>query len=1081
MSFPWSFLKTVILIFVFSGVWSRACSQFAELVDPFIGTTTAAVSTRWGGEGGTYPGAVVPWGFVQLTPETRSGAAAGYNYDDRSIFYFTCINHASGYPNGSSGNIRIMPVATHACSFCAGTYSRVFIHEDETASPGYYRVKFSDDGTTVETTATARTGFFRFTFPSGVTPQIYIGDAGLISGGSGKYTGDRFNAVFHFNQDVISSYPATDGSVFTFRTVPGKPQVIMLKVSASGTDSLGAMRNLEVELPGWNFDLVRQKAFTAWNKRLSVIDVQDPSFRGKRIFYSALYHSLLVPWVISDIDGNYRGRDGQIHHAGGNEEFGFFSPWDTFRSLHPLLTFLFPDVQRAMLRSMLDVFDQTGRLPADPMTGNHAIPVLADSYLKGIHYAAPEKIWQAMKQTLDQFSLNEPDFKAYLSKGYVPASFPESVTRTVEYAYDDWVMSLFAGEVMKDKKDSASYFRRGTGYQNLVDLKSLFLVPRKDSVFYHDPGTFGYKEGDKHIYSYFVPQQSEDLINRLGGDDFFTARLDSALKNGTVSFDNETVLHLPWLFNFAGYPDKTQYWLNRIMTNNYTDRPGGLPGNDDLGSMSSWYVFSAMGFYPACPGKTSYSIGPPLFHEFKIHLSDNKTLAVKCTRRNPADFYIRSVALNGKDLKYPVVYHADLIKGGELSFVLGDSSVNNFARDDFFSPDFSLSGPSVSKDTVLSGEKFTVRFNIENKGQPGTRIVSLFADSVLLKTKNCFVPENSSVTDSITCQLFRPGNVTLAIGARESCLIYVGIPEEGLPIPFEIEDVITSPALRDGRPVHYSYKIRNTGWREHNFDVAIKLNGQEVRTDKIRLVPGEKETVSGRVSDPGPDVNVLEVGPVVSRFKVYDSNLGSALFDLWVPGTQGRTIPDLSGLGIEGYWEGDSPDDGAFMLSDRRFITMPEKIPVPGDSLAMVVWVYPSLKNGGSADLFTQGDFNVLQIQENKYINFFAGGWGRGECRARVPDGWTDGWHMVAGVCSGDSLKLYIDGKLESKTRLSVPGSLRSSATWMIGRNEEFPGERIFHGQVRRASLFVSSLTDEEVFQLYRQGIDMKEGFLPVK
>ena len=1074
-------LRTVIFVFIISllGTGTRAFSQMepiAGLVNPMIGTTKSLVPTRWGAEGGTYPGAVVPWGFFQLTPETRLGTPSGYDYEDRSIYYFSCIHHPSGYPNGSSGRISVMPVNQSHETFQFRRYKRNFQHGNEQAIPGYYRVQFPDDQTVVETTATTRTGFFRFTFSAGVHPQIFVGDMGEIKGSGRRFTGNRFHAVFLFDQEVTGNQDVEGGRIFTFAPASGKPLVICLKMSASGVGFASAQRNLDVELPGWNFDQVREQAFNSWNERLSVVEVKDSCTREKRIFYTALYHSLLVPVVISDVDGNYRGDDGKVHSAAaGKLEYGLFSPWDTFRTLHPLLSLLFPDVQEGMTTSLLNVFSQTGRLPSGPMTGNHAIPVIVDSYLKGIGKTDPEKIWQALEETLEKAETDQKDRKAYLSEGYIPDTFPESVTRTVEYAYDDWAMAQFARLVMKDQAAYEKYSGRGYNYQHLIDPSSLFLLPRRDSVFFQDPGTFGYKEGDQWIYTYFAPQHPEDLINRLGEKAFFAGRLDSALRDGRILFDNETVLHLPWLFNFAGQPDKTQYWIDRIRQTRYSDEPGGLPGNDDLGSMSAWYVFSAMGFYPFCPGNPVYSTGSPLFEQLRIHLSNGKVFEVKRDRNGTDDLYVRSLLINGRKPDQPVVLHEDVMKGGAMIFGMGSSPATIFEHD----PDgkrysrFSLTEFSVSPAVVHPNEIFRCRFTIVNQGQAGTRIVRLMAGDRELGRKNCFVPANSERTDSISCRLFRPGRVKLRID-DQLAEAEVVLPHDGLSVPHEISHLVLQPVCRKGEVSAYSYAVQNTGGLQDLFIIPVKLNGKLIKQDRIRLEPGEQKTVTGLLTPQQEGMNFFQADTLRQRFKVYSGNTGSTLFDLSVSETEDHLVPDRSGLLNNGCLEGKPQEAGRVRLGDDCFISLPKQagITVYGNTLTMMIRVLPSSEGRGSADLFSQGDFNVLQVQGDGYLNFFAGGWGRGECRAKLPDNWAGRWHQVTGVCNERKLQLFIDGELKAETEVPPVETLQSSAGWVIGRNEEFPGERIFHGQVEQVRLFTAPLTAEEIAALYRENRD---------
>jgi len=303
-----------------------------------------------------------------------------------------------------------------------------------------------------------------------------------------------------------------------------------MKLGMSTIDFKSTWMNLKTEADTWYFDQFKKINQKKWIDALSIIEIDDTSRVNKTIFYTALYHSFLIPWIISDVQGNYKGADGLIRKTKGKNQYGAFSAWDTFRSLHPLLCLIAPERQNDMVLSMLDQFEQTGRLPKGPMTGNHVIAIIVDTYMKGIRGFDSKLVYKAMKASLSSSS-GSTDMSAYQELGYVPSSFTESVTRTVEYAYDDWALAQFAGIVMLEKDDYRELIQRRFNYRNLFDPGSLFLLPRNGNKFIPEPGNFGYKEGDKWSYSLFVPQNPRDLINLTGGNKEFMLRLDSALAN----------------------------------------------------------------------------------------------------------------------------------------------------------------------------------------------------------------------------------------------------------------------------------------------------------------------------------------------------------------------------------------------------------------------------------------------------------------------------------------------------------------------------------------------------------------------
>jgi len=664
-------LYTVLILclnFIVDTVFSQTIKEPLKYVNPFIGTTYSNMHSEWEGHGKTFPGAVAPFGFIQLSPETRVINSRKYDYEDSCIYYFNCINHHSGYPGGSAGNVYIMPVDT-LDNFQLKKYSRHFIHKNEKAEPGYYSVYFSDNGTLVETTASERTGMFRFTFKPHVIPRIFIGDIGIITPKSKRILqGNRYNTIIEFNEAYIDNKDVNDGCILTFSPSVCREKVVLLKFGTSAVSFKSTRKNLGVENAGWNFNNLKEKTQNKWNQELSVIEIEDTCTKNKKIFYSALYHSLLIPWVISDVDGYYKGKDGIIHKTKGGNQYGVFSPWDTFRSLHPLLCLLNPDRQNDMILSMLDIYEQSGQLPKGPMTGNHIIPVIVDSYLKGITNFDKTLAYEAMKKIILTKPFYQNYIKIYDQQGYIPFSFPESVTKTVEYAYNDWALAQFSKQVMHQNKDYDLLTCRSYNYRNLFNSQELFLLPRKTDEFILNPGNFGYKEGNKWIYSLFVPHNIKDIINLMGGDAAFSSHLDSAFENNHLPFDNEPVLFIPYLYNYAKTPYKTQKRVREIMNTHYKSTADGLPGNDDLGAMSSWYVFSAMGFFPVCPGKPVYDIGSPLLKSITINLASGKKFVIEAINSSPQNIYVKSLTVNNKLYNKSWIPHSIIAQGGVMTF-----------------------------------------------------------------------------------------------------------------------------------------------------------------------------------------------------------------------------------------------------------------------------------------------------------------------------------------------------------------------------------------------------------------------------
>ena len=1057
-------------------------------VNPMIGTTKSDVYTRWGNEGGTYPGAVAPWGYMQMTPETRAGG--GYDYADTTIGWFSCVAHMSGYPSGSAGGIRVMPVGEKKGD-------RPFLHHDEVAKPGYYRVLFGDDGTVVETTASTRTGWLRCTFPPGVKPMLFVGGIGRMTRLSARAVeGETPAAAIHFDRDIEDERVVEGGQVYSFGAMAGKATVVVLGISVSTVGTASAEKNLQAEADPGGFDGVRKRTQAEWRKQLSVVTVEDSRVEAKTIFYTALYHAMLLPWIISDAEGRYRGWDGLVHEASGKNEYGGFSPWDTFRSLHPLLTLLFPGRQRDMLLSMLDIYRQTGYLPTGPMTGNHAVPIFVDSWLKGIRGFDPAEAYTAMRKGMEEAPYHPADREVYRVQGYVPLTLPESVTRTVEYAYDDWALGRFAEQVLH--RDGG---RGGYSYRNLLDPDELLLLPRDGKGFDRHPGTRGYKEGDTWVYTYFVPQRPKDLVNLLGGRQAFAERLDTALRTQKILFDNEPVFHIPYLFNDAGYPGKTQEWVSRLRDGRYAATPGGLPGNDDLGACSSWYVFSALGFFPVCPGRPEYELGTPLFHSAVLHLANGRTFTVKAGGAGRKRPYVRSFTLNSIRYNRFTLSHALIVKGGELVAQMSAIPVeqSRVGRVDEGSggggevpdPVFSFSGVAVSRDKVFPDELLQVRFKLSNQGGAGTRIVVLKVNGHEYARKNCLVTQGGVVEDSIGCRLYPYGRAKLEIGGvpvRQEVEVIGGEEGGGAQAGQVTADLSTlvirtlavRSLLRVGEQQSVSCLVQNIGGISRRYVIPVKADGRLMDIDTVMLEPGEQRAVGFRWKTVQKGLQMVSVKDSGERCKVFSDPGESLLLSLMLDSVDADGwMPDGSGFDNRATVAGGKAGaafaaasatgagagGGGLLLGKDRYVVVPSapSLDNMGETMTMAVRVYPVAKRQGLVDIFTKGDNHVLQIKDGKTLTFFAGGWGRGDCTVDLPDDWVGHWHHLAGVCTGRELLLYIDGRLAGRSVVDGLVNLSVTNKWVLGRNEEFPDERIFEGRVRDARVYGEALGEGEI------------------
>lgn len=758
-----------LLLFTFYFNLSAQTKDFTKYVNPFIGT---------GGHGHTFPGATVPFGMVQLSPDTRVDnwdGSSGYHYSD-SIIYGFSHTHLSGTGIPDYCDILFAPTVGEPQFFAKegekseNGYASKFSHANEKAEPGYYSVKLDDDNIFAEMTATERVGFHRYTFPKTDEANIILdlkwrdkvldSEIKIVS----KKRIEGFRRSSSWAKDQIVYFVAEFSKPFTYygmfdgkfemridegRSMKGKElrsnfqfstkanEQILLKVAISPVSIEGARKNLEAEIPDWNFEKVRSDAKAKWNKELSKIEVSGGTDEQMTNFYTALYHLNIQPNIFSDVDGNYLGLDKKIHNLNENqspkskvqsprsENYTVFSLWDTFRAAHPLYTII--DEKRTVdfINTFIRQYEQGGRLPVwelagnetDTMIGYHAVSVIADAMAKGIKGFDYEKAYSAAKYSaeLDHFGL-----EAYKKRGYISMEDEnEGVSKTLEYAYNDFCiaqMAKYTSQSIADKgrvpnkagitaypenqlvalrTDYLKYLKRAQYYKNLFDVQTGFMRPRKNggfvSPFLPNEVTFHFTEGNSWVYSFFVPHDISGLIELQNGKGNFAKKLDRLFTTedkltgreqpditgliGQYAHGNEPSHHIAYLFNYVEQPWRTQELVHKINTEFYKNAPDGLIGNEDCGQMSAWFIMSALGFYQVAPSIPRYDIGTPLFKEAKINLENGKTFTVKAPNISDKNFYVESVKLNGKEHSKTFFDHSDITKGGVLEFKMTDAKL----------------------------------------------------------------------------------------------------------------------------------------------------------------------------------------------------------------------------------------------------------------------------------------------------------------------------------------------------------------------------------------------------------------------
>jgi len=806
-----------VVIFV-SSIFAQT-RDYTRWVNPFIGT---------GGHGHTFPGATMPFGMVQLSPDTRIDnwdGSSGYHYSDDIIYGFSHTHlSGTGIPDGC--DILITP-AINDGNFTGQSgqplpprFELSYSHDGEKAEPGFYSVRL-DNGILAELTATQRVGLHRYTFPrsgeANIMTDLHWRDQVINSElkvvGRNRIEGVRESNswakeqkvyfVLEFSQPVVQTevkesrgIETKHGSVRVSdpkklrkrygvdKTIVGENLVVksrfkksngefqlMVKVAISYVSIEGARKNLEAELPGWDFDKVRADAKAAWNKELSKIDVSGGTDEQTTNFYSALYHTMIHPNVFNDVDGQYKGHDGKIHNLnrrdaetprgreqktyasknsasprlGGenSEQYTVFSLWDTFRAAHPLYTII--DQKRTVdfINTFIRIYEQGGRLPVwelwgeetDTMIGYHSVSVIADAMAKGIKGFDYDKAYAAAKHSAN---LDHHGLPAYKKRGYVSGEDDnESVSKTLEYSYDDYCIATMAQSLMREKvknpakykhlddkqldAEAAAYFKRAVNYRNLFDPQTGFMRPKRNGSFIEpfapNEITFHFTEGNSWQYSFFAPHDIAALAELYGGKIKFGEKIDQLFTTeqkltgreqpdvtgliGQYAHGNEPSHHMAYLYNYVNQPWKAQSYLRRIMDEFYKNAPDGLIGNEDCGQMSAWYILSSLGFYQVNPSRPVYDIGTPLFKEAKIRLENGNQVTIKASNVSDKNIYIRSLKLNGKPYRGTQFHHHDLLDGGTLEFEMADGPVR-----DWFT-DFSHSEVGVGLNAVplIKGER----------------------------------------------------------------------------------------------------------------------------------------------------------------------------------------------------------------------------------------------------------------------------------------------------------------------------------------------------------------------------------------
>jgi predicted alpha-1,2-mannosidase len=727
----------------------------SEYIRPFVGTQ---------GEGNIYPGPTAPFGMIQPSPDTCGDKFCGYDYTDPLIHGFS-MTHLSGTGWWDLGDFLFLPGVGEP-RLNPGKpdepwdgYQSEISKENETAAAGYYQVKLEDYDTWVELTASERAAMLRITFPASkqawimtdlkhifhwdvVWSHVRVEDSATVTGyhltyGWAKerhlYFAARYSRPFDSYKIINDGKPVVYGGD-SFRTrsdIEGGPrrfqsrseaagtnlrflaqyntkkdEVIQVKIAVSAVSAENALKNLDADIPHWDFDRVRRETCKKWDRELSKIQIEGTQ-EEKETFYTAMYHAFITPNLYQDVNGEYRGLDQNIHKAEGFTNYTIFSLWDTFRAAHPLFALVQAERDAGMVNSLLAHYDQSvdhllplWSLQANEtwcMVGYHSVPVIVDAYFKGVKGFGAERAFRAIKTT----AMN-PDYDGvadYDKLGWVPFDREqESVSKTLEYAYDDWCIARMAKALGK-KADYEHFMRRAMSYRNIFDPSNGLMRGKDSAGRWREPfdpqGHTDITEGTSWQYTWFVPQDAPGLIALYGGKDNFISKFDQlfAVNNpnsrdelnygviGSYWHGNEPAHHTIYLYSYAGQNWKAAELLHRVVSRQYGNKPNSLTGNDDCGQMSAWYIFTAMGFYPVCPGSDYFVIGSPCIKRAEMHLSNGKNFTTTAENLSEKNIYVQSVRLNGKDWNKPYLPFKEMKDGGSIIYTMGAEPNKDWGTD----------------------------------------------------------------------------------------------------------------------------------------------------------------------------------------------------------------------------------------------------------------------------------------------------------------------------------------------------------------------------------------------------------------
>lgn len=1090
------FLTVIFFLLLWSATYSQKQDETADFVNPFIGTSKTHFISQWRSEAATYPGAVAPHGKVQISPQTSPPNAylQGYYYWQDTIRKFSIAEHFSGWPNGSAGKGHIMPFSldTSQVEVEWKNVKSAFSHQNEQAEPGFYEVFLDQSRIKCRFAALTNAAIGEFDFQKKGTHGILISGTKKIEQIAEKklkmvlnvgrrefsHLGIKIHVFFQF--DTPFSLREKGRKSLIFFSEKKQKQKVKFKYSASYVSEKNAVLNMKNELPDWNFEATRKRAKNLWNKELSRIEVKGGSPNDKIMFYTALYHASLLPINATDTNGEFPGHEKNTPLRPNETHYMYFTPWDAFRTLHPLINLINPKKGTDFMRSALRFYRAFGHLPEpEVMTGVHFSVLFADAIAKGIDDFDKKLAFKALSELILKKPYFRKDMALYDSLGYVPYPQNYATTATLEFAFNDWALA----QVAKETGNATVYqklMKRSLNYRNNYHPAERFMLSKNADGSWADAPI--YAEADRWNMSWLVPHNTRDLINLMGGNQAFAKHLERNFTEKHFVLDNECPMNFPFLFSYCGKPWKTMLWKQKILRKYFNPTPGGIPGNDDWGTMSSWYIWGALGLFPACPGTDELIISAPIFEKIILHLSPQKQVVIETEGISPENFFVQSCRLGEKNYEKPYVSQSEWIAKGKISFKMGSQPNKSWGtRAVPYSmssekPDFQALSLKSKKTQTTPHTPLVLNARIQNKGAAGSYFLNIQNQHRTVHSEWVLIGKKQTKDLKIPVKLYRKGKQTLRLENQKTTIKVKTKKHSQAPV-FSISQPRMKSFTNQKDSVWFLCRVKNISGFEKAFQPVIFLNGKEQkRLSSKKIAPGKSIEIQSFVIAPQvPGLYKLRVNDSPeSRFKVAANALDKLVLHYRFE-NDSQTICDESGFENHGTVVGQirhvASLSGKGIRFENGYIRLPQSqsLSLEGDQITLLCWYKPENEKG-KASLITRGGHNMLKLNGKWQIKLAIGGWGRGQCfynakpkpeNIREPS-WMGEWTHFAAVKTPRFIQVFCNGIL--KNQLEHEGKTgHSDFEWRIGSNSEMPANKKPDGILDEVMIFAGALTEREI------------------